>query len=142
MLKKTLTYKDFEDRDVTETCYFNLTKTELISMALGLPDVDTADVDVKTAGSELLRKLGGEGVFEFIKDLVKKSYGVKSSDGRRFIKTPELTEEFTQTLAYDNLVMELMSNDEAASEFVNGIIPTSVLEEMIARQESAKSEGN
>ena len=144
MLKKTLTYKDFEDRDVTETFYFNLTQTELISVALGLPDVDetTATTDVRTVGVKLLEKLGGEGVFDFIKDLVAKSYGVKSADGKRFIKTPEQTEEFKQTLAYDTIVMELLNDDNAASEFVNHIIPASVLEKMIEKRNAQQSTSN
>ena len=143
MLKKTLTYKDFEDRDVTETLWFNLTQTELISIALGLPDIDvdrtSEDVDVNTAGAKLLEKLGGEGTFEFIKELVAKSYGVRSEDRKRFIKTPQMTEEFKQTLAYDQIVMELLSNDDAASEFVNSIIPASVLEKIIAKQKAQQS---
>ena len=57
------------------------------------------------------------------KDLVLKSYGEKSADGKRFIKTPEISEAFSQTEAYSVLFMELATDADAAAAFVNGIIP-------------------
>lgn len=139
MLKKTVTYTDFDGNERTETHYFNLTQTELIDMAMELPgDVketfgdDPSKVDQEAVGIELMNKIGSQGIIGFIKDVVQKSYGIKSEDGRRFIKKPELTEEFTQTLAYDAIIMEFMSNDVAAAEFINKIIPANVLEKMTA----------
>ena len=137
MLKKTVTYTDFDGNERTETHYFNLTQTELIDMAMDLPgDVketfgdDPSKVDQEALGIELMNKIGGQGIIGFIKDVVQKSYGIKSEDGRRFIKDERITKEFTQTLAYDAIIMEFMSNDVAAAEFINKIIPASVLEKM------------
>ena len=137
MLKKTVTYTDFDGNERTETHYFNLTQTELIDMAMELPgDVketfgdDPSKVDQEAVGIELMKKIGSQGIIGFIKDVVQKSYGIKSEDGRRFIKDEKIIKEFTQTLAYDAIIMEFMSNDVAAAEFINKIIPANVLEKM------------
>lgn len=135
MLKKTITYLDFDGNERTEDLYFNMTKNELVELAYDMPDVmnETAgnpdDIDVEAAGAKLLEKLGGAGVMKFIKDLVFKAYGVKSEDGRRFIKDEQLSKEFTQTMAYDEFLMSLMENDGAAAEFVNGVIPAGLTQQ-------------
>ena len=87
--------------------------------------------------------MGSRGIIKFIKELVLRSYGVKSEDGRRFIKSKELSEEFSQTIAYDMFMSELMSDDNAASNFVNGLIPASMageLDEVKAQLESSNQE--
>lgn len=134
MLKKTVTYEDFDGNERTEDLYFNLTKTEATEFALELPDRVVEGIDQNDSNEQIANKfveqIGGKGVFDFIKKLVLKSYGVKSLDGRRFIKNPELAEEFSQTLAYDNFIMELMSSETAAAEFVNAVIPASLAEKV------------
>lgn len=134
MLKKTVTYEDFDGNTRTEDLYFNLTQTEATEFALELPDRVTSSITENDTDEQIATKfveqIGGKGVFEFIKKLVLKSYGVKSLDGRRFIKKPELAEEFSQTLAYDQFIMDLMQNEEAAAEFVNAVIPASLAEKV------------
>ena len=139
MLKKTVNYTDFDGNERTETHYFNLTQTELIDMAMGLPGgvteslgEDPSKLDPETAGIALMNKLGGQGIINFIKELVLKAYGEKSEDGRRFIKDEKITKEFSQTLAYDAIIMEFMTNDVAAADFINKIIPANVLDKMTA----------
>lgn len=142
MLKKTITYFDFDGNERTETHYFNLTQTELIEMSMDLPDGvtdavggDPANIDKEAAAMKIFEKIGNKGALQFMKDLVLKSYGVKSEDGRRFEKSPELTKEFEQTLAYDAMLVELMSDDEAASNFVNAVIPTQMINKMIEKNQ-------
>lgn len=137
MIKKTVTYFDFDENERTETLYFNLTQTELVDMALDLPDSvseqigpNPTEADADKLAMAMVESLGKKGVVDFIKQLVLKAYGVKSEDGRRFVKSKEITEEFSQTLAYDAVLMELLSNDKAASDFVNSVIPTKVIEKM------------
>jgi hypothetical protein len=136
MIKRTINYTDFDGNKRTEDLYFNMTKTELTEFALGMPDDMTSEAtneekfDPEAAGRKLVEKLGKYGIFKFIKDLVFKSYGKKSEDGRRFIKSEELSTEFTQTLAYDEFMSELLSDDLKASEFINGIIPAEMAEKM------------
>lgn len=130
MIKKTVTYTDFDGNERTEDLYFNLTKNELIDIAVDMPTEisDTIgdnpeNIDVEAAGRKVLEKLGGAGVIKFIRTLVEKAYGIKSEDGRRFIKTEQITTEFKQTMAYDAFIMGLLENDDEAANFINNVIP-------------------
>ena len=128
-LKKKITYTDFNGNERTEDHYFNLTKTELTEIALGLPDgMDESEITEanEQAAMTIIDKLGKDGVFKFIKELILKSYGIKSSDGKRFQKSEEISKEFSETLAFDQFFMELMTDDVKAAEFVNSIIPKDV----------------
>lgn len=146
MLVKTITYNDYDNNERTETLYFNMNKMELTEFAADLPD----DVFKNVSGvksiqdvANVVNKMGSRGIIKFIKELVLRSYGVKSEDGRRFIKSKELSEEFSQTIAYDMFMSELMSDDNAASNFVNGLIPASMageLDEVKAQLESSNQE--
>ena len=133
MLKKTITYKDFDGNERTEEHYFNLTQTELAEIAIGLPD-GISEIDVtesnEQAGQKLLDKLGGDGVFKFLKDLMLKSYGIRV-DSRRFEKSDQISREFSQTLAFDAMFMELMTDDVAAAKFVNAVIPAEASNKII-----------
>ena len=123
MLKKTITYVDYNDVERTEDYYFNLSKAELMEMELGIAGglSETIDKIIKTKDMPSLVKI--------FKELVLKAYGVKSPDGKRFIKSDELREEFSQTEAYSQLFTELATNAEAAAAFVNGIIPADLAKE-------------
>lgn len=117
MLKKTVTSVDFNGNERTEDLYFNLTKAEVMEM------------EMSTAGglSEMIQKIisaqDTPQIIKVFKDLILRAYGEKSPDGKRFIKSPEMAEAFSQTAAYSELFMELATNAEAAAAFVNGIIP-------------------
>ena len=117
MLKKTITSVDFNGNERTEDFYFNLTKAEVMEM------------EMSTVGglSEMIQKIVSAqdtpSIIKVFKDLILRSYGEKSADGKRFIKTPEMAESFSQTEAYSVLFMELATDAEAAAAFVNGIIP-------------------
>ena len=137
MIKKTITYTDYNGNERTEDLYFNLTQTELVEMAMELPDGvtdsvgnDPSKIDEKAAAMKLMETLGNKGVLEFIKNLLLKSYGIKSEDGRRFEKSEQISREFSQTLAFDAILMELMSNDVEAAKFVNNIIPAKLVDKI------------
>ena len=136
MIKRTIKYVDFDGNERIEDAYFNMTKSELVAFFFEIPN-DIADtvkdpdsVDIREAGKKLLEKIGNVGIYNFVKDLIFKSYGMKSEDGRRFIKSEQLSTEFTQTLAYDEFLMDLFSDDNKASEFINGIIPADMANKM------------
>lgn len=116
MLKKTITYKDYNDNELTEDFYFNLSKTEIAEMEL----------EVAGGFSELLKKIiatrNNKELMAQFKRLILKSYGEKSADGKRFIKSNDIAESFSQTEAYSELFFELMDAEKAAA-FVNGILP-------------------
>lgn len=117
MLKKTITFTDYNGVERTEDHYFNLTKAEVMEM------------EMSTSGglAEMIQRIvaaqDAPAIIKIFKDLVLKAYGQKSPDGRRFIKTEELRKEFEQTEAYSQLFMELATDADAAAAFVNGIIP-------------------
>ena len=117
MLKKTIKYTDYDGNEREEDFYFNLNKAEVTEMELS-----------KQGGlSEYIKRIVAAQdaplLIELFKELICKSYGEKSLDGKRFVKSKELTEEFTQTEAYAELFVELASNAEEATKFVNGIMP-------------------
>ena len=126
MYKKTITYPDYNGEEIKEDFYFNLTKAEILEMQLekegGLAEKIQALVDSKNV-PELIK---------IFKELILRSYGKKSDDGKRFIKSPELSREFTQTEAYSELFMELATDSDAASAFINGIIPANLAKELPA----------
>lgn len=117
MLKKTITYKDFNDVERTEDFYFNLTAAEVTEMEMstagGLAEMIQRIVSAKDIPS----------IIKIFKDLILRAYGVKSPDGKRFMKSDVISEEFAQTNAYSQLFMELASDADKAAEFVNAIIP-------------------
>lgn len=117
MIKKTITYTDYNGTERTEDHYFNLTEAELMEM------------EMSTTGglAEMIQRIVAAqdtpAIIKIFKELVLKAYGQKSPDGRRFIKNDDLREEFSQTEAYSKLFMELATNADAAAKFVNGIMP-------------------
>lgn len=133
MLKITKTYNDFDGIERTETAYFNMTQSELVEMAMELPDNvtssvnDPENVDKDAVAAKLVETMGGKGIVAFVKDLLTKSYGIRVDEGRRFKKSKEISEDFSQTMLFDTIFMELMSDDTKASEFINAIIPADVL---------------
>ena len=117
MLKKRVKYTDYDGVEREEDFYFNLSKAEVTEMELS-----------ETGGlSAILKRIVDEKdskrIMFMFKDIVLKSFGVKSDDGKRFIKNQELKDGFAQTEAYVEIFMELASNAEAAAAFVNGIMP-------------------
>lgn len=124
MLKKTVTYTDFDGLERTEDVYFNLSKAEIMKMQLSVD----GGLDAKI--QKIIKNKDIPALTAVFTDLLSKAYGVKSDDGKRFIKSKELTEEFEQTEAYSQIFMELLTDDKAAAEFINGIIPKDLAKEL------------
>lgn len=118
MYAKTITYTDYDGNQRTETFYFNLTKTELIKM----------ETSVDGGMAQLLKKIIDENdtknIMKYFDIIIKNAYGVKSPDGRRFVKSKELVDEFMQTEAYDKFFLEFIENPNSAAEFINNVIPS------------------
>lgn len=117
MLKKTITYTDYNGVERTEDFYFNLTKAEIMEMEM------TTVGGMAEAITQIINAKDIPAIINVFKDIVLKSYGEKSPDGKRFIKSDEITTAFAQTEAYSQLFMELATDADAAAEFVNGITP-------------------
>ena len=120
MINKTITYTDYNGTERTETFSFNLTKAEIAEMELGVAGGLSSMFD------KIIKANDTPSLIKVFKDIVLKAYGVKSPDGRRFIKSEELSSEFSQTEAYSIIFMELATDADAASKFINGIIPADI----------------
>lgn len=124
MIKKTITYTDYNGTERTEDYYFHLTEAEIMEMSLG----------VDGGLEQMIRRIiAAQDVPQLVatfKDILLRSYGEKSPDGKRFIKTPEVREAFTQTEAYSKLFMELATDAEAATTFMNGVIPADLRKQL------------
>lgn len=124
MLKKTIEFTDYNGETRKEDFYFNLSKAELMEMELG------------TSGgfAEMLQRLVDTQdvpeIMKVFKQVVMKAYGVKSPDGKRFIKSEEQSKEFTETEAYSELFMELLTDPDAAAAFINGTIPAEAAKQL------------
>lgn len=138
MLKKTISYTDFNEIEHTEDFYFNLSKAELVEMEL------TADGN---SFAEQLKKViesnNGKLVIQTFKDIIAKAYGVKSEDGKRFIKSAQLSAEFEQTEAYSVLFVELVTDAGASAAFVNSLVPKDLAQtaESVRAQSEASMQG-
>lgn len=117
MLKKTITYKDLDGNDVTEDFYFNLSKAEIAEMELG----------ERGGFSAYLNKIVSEEdtgeIIRTFKMIIANALGRRSEDGKRFLKSEEINDDFFQSDAYSQLFMELITDATAAAEFVKAIMP-------------------
>lgn len=117
MLKETITYTDYNGLERTEDFYFNLNKAELMELEMstagGLAEMINRIVTAKDA----------PGIIKVFKEIILKSYGVKTPDGRGFEKSEKLAKAFSETEAYSQLFMKLATDADAAAKFINGIVP-------------------
>lgn len=120
MLKKTVTYTDYNGVERTEDFYFNLSKAEVAEMELSV------DGGLSQMLENIVKSKDNKQIISIFKDIVLKSYGEKSMDGKRFIKNDEIREAFSQTEAYSEIFIELALNEQSAAEFVNGILPANL----------------
>lgn len=124
MYKKTITYRDYNDVERTETFLFNFSKAELAELEL------STDGGLETYIQRIIETQDAKALVKIFKDLLLKSYGIKSDDGKRFIKSETIREEFSQTEAYSEFFMELATDSKAASDFINGIMPADLQKEL------------
>lgn len=133
MFKKEITFKDYNGTEKTKDFWFHLKKTELLELAAELPDYVTDNIfdddgnpiepDI---GHEIYEALGKKGVMKYIKSVILKAYGVRSRDGKTFEKSDELTYKFSQTLAFEQLYLDMITKDDALVEFLNAVIPNDI----------------
>ena len=124
MLKKTITYTDYNETERTEDFYFNLSKAEIMEMEMSTTGGLAETIQRIVAAQD------APAIIKIFKDLVLKAYGEKSPDGKRFIKSEEIRTAFAQTEAYSQLFMELATDADAAAKFVNGIVPADMAKQL------------
>lgn len=117
MLKKDFTYKDLDGDTVTKTWYFNLSTAELAKMHL------TADGDIVAKLQNVVASKDGKAIIDAFEDIIRRSVGKRGSDGKSFVKSTDIAEEFMGSEAYSDFFVQLVTNAEAAAEFINGVMP-------------------
>lgn len=117
MLQKKIQYTDYDNNKREETFFFNLSKAELTEMNYSM------EGGLEKLIQKIIETVDEGKIVSLLKELILKSYGEKSPDGKRFIKSAELREAFSQTEAYVELYMELLNNPGAADAFIRGILP-------------------
>lgn len=133
MLRKPISYVDYDGNQRKEDFFFNLSKAELMEMEMGTTG------GMKRLLDRIVEAQDAKRIMEIFKDIILRSYGEKSLDGKRFIKSKELAESFAQTEAYSELFMELATDDKAAAAFINGIIPQALAAEIAANPQMMPS---
>lgn len=116
MTKETITYTDLNGVERTEDFYFDLSKPEVVRMQASAKG--GYDVQLKS----IANGSNGALIMEFFENFIKTAYGEKSDDGRRFVKSDEISNAFMQTPAYEVLFEKLVTDAEAAAEFVNEVM--------------------
>lgn len=134
MLKKTITYTDFNGVERTEDFYFNLTKAELVELEVGHQGGLSDSLQKIVAAED-----GGAIIREF-KTIILKAYGKRSEDGSRFIKNQQLRDEFETSEAYSVLFVQLVTDADAAAKFVSGIMPQDLMDKAQLSLEDFKQE--
>lgn len=132
MYKEKITYVDFDGNERTEDLYFNLSKTELLEMQIS----EEGGFDKKL--EKIIESGTDKEVYMLMRDVVEKSYGIKSADGRKFQKTKEIFDDFASTNAFDEFVWALVNDVKRCEAFVNGVINISDLEKRVAEIEKQK----
>lgn len=115
MIEKTFTFVDYEGNERTEVHYFNLTETERLEMEV------STDGGMTKMINKIVADQNGPEIMRIFKELILKAYGEKSPDGRRFVKSAEISKAFSETEAYNQLFMELVTDATAAGNFVEGL---------------------
>lgn len=120
MIKKTVTYVDYNGVERTEDFYFNLSKAEVAEMELSVEGGFSKMLEEIVASKDNVK------IVSLFKQMVLKAYGEKSADGRRFVKSEEISKAFSETEAYSEIFMSLALNESEAAAFVNGIMPANI----------------
>lgn len=117
MLEKVIKYTDFKGNKREETFTFNLTPAEVMELELGTTGGLAESIQ------SIIEAQDAPSIIKTFKEIILKSYGKISADGREFMKSEEISKSFSQTNAYSKLFMELSTDDKAAAVFINGIVP-------------------
>lgn len=130
MYTRTVTYEDFNGNTQTETLSFHLNTPEVVKWITSPKEESGLTLD------QIIEKLYDEKdiskMMDLFEDIIVRSYGVKSEDGKRFVKNEQATKEFLESEAYNQFIMDMITEENVASDFINNIIPKSVLEKAIA----------
>lgn len=148
MIKETIVYKDFNENEIIEDFYFNLTKDELILFGTETNEL-TEMMNLNEEGlelNEIIEKIKKETnikeTYRALRDIILLSYGEKSEDGRRFMKTAEKTKAFEESNAFSELIMSLLQDEAKAASFIDGILPSDMRAQVNEMMNNATSDNS
>lgn len=121
MQKITVTYENFDGENVTEDLYFHLNIKELQEM-------ENWDPSLTERIAKLTKTEDGKDAFNLMRDIIETAYGERSSDGKRFLKSPEIRNMFTEGLAYDEVIIQFLDGTTDLAKFIEGLLPKKVFE--------------
>lgn len=130
MQKITVTYENFDGENVTEDLYFHLNIKELQEM-------ENWDIPLAKRIALLTSTEDGKAAFDLVRDIVEAAYGERSEDGKRFVKNPEVLKNFTEGLAYDEVIIQFLDGTTDLAKFIEGLLPKKVFE--LAKKNSEES---
>jgi hypothetical protein len=139
MISKTITFENFLGEKETETFLFNMSKGELVQMQMAAIDQKTESFQDKL--EKIGKNLNGQALIDVVDEIVLKGYGERTTDGKRFIKNAQLSENFKSSGAYSELIVELCTDADAMAAFVNGLMPTNLRDTVnkeVAASQSAR----
>lgn len=122
MLKKTIKYTNYNGEEKERDFFFNLKKSELVDLNFSTPKGFIDYINEITEANDAVK------LWKAFRDIVVMAYGEKSPDGERFIKSEELAKAFEETEAFSELIVELINSEDAAANFINGIMPKDLVE--------------
>lgn len=129
MQKLTVTYENFDGENVTEDLYFHLNIKELQEM-------ENWDPSLTERIAKLTKTEDGKDAFNLMRDIIETAYGERASDGKRFLKSPEIRNMFTEGLAYDEVIIQFLNGTTDLGKFIEGLLPKKVFE--LAKKNSKK----
>lgn len=133
MLRKEITFTDYNGIEKTLPFYFNISKTEMVDMEIRTPQGYEEKVRA------LLKENDRVKIYDFFKNFIKMTYGVKSEDGSSFIKNDKVFEEFTYSAAYDQLILDFLKDPDSITAFIEGVMPKMTKEEQAEYDKKRKA---
>lgn len=128
MLKETITFTNFDGKQVTETHYFNLTRAELVQWEMEHNE-GVAEYFLRISQSNNKPELG-----QAFHDFLRRTYGLKSEDGNRHMKSEEISENFEHSAAFDEFYIKLITDEGFAGRFIKGVLPKEWLKDGAVEQ--------
>lgn len=117
MLKKEISYVDYNGDSQTDVCYFHLNKAELGKLQMKMDGKFLDHIQL------LLEKKKVGSLYDFFYNLILDSYGEKDVSGRKFIKSKEIRDGFEQSIAFSEILMDIVSSPDKMAAFTKGILP-------------------
>lgn len=136
MLKRNITYENFDGEEVTDVFYFNISEPELVELEVRY------ERGLERFIEQIVEAKDNKTLVGLFKEIILMAYGEKSEDGKRFIKSDEISEAFSQTNAFNALFMEFITDEQAAADFIIGVVPKSLSEKLITEMDNLEKKSD